>query len=189
MKAICILDGDHESDLNSNIVALPGKNKVKSNEMFSPEQLLFDYANILYEEDDEFWVNDAVINIGYGKRVYIERIYDKLAEFKKQKEEAAAKKQEEAATKEQEETVAKEQKDEKAVAKEQKDKEVTNKKPREFNKELFKKNKDFFYLLFKRWLNDDRTNKLKDRFFQDLKVLFRKNAQYNGINPNEWMDN
>ena len=188
MKAICILDGDHQSDLNSNIVALPGKNKVKSNERFSPEQLLFDYANILYEEDDEFWVNDAVINMGYGKRVYIERIHDKLAEFKKQKEEAAAaKEQEEAAAKEQENAAAKEQ--EKVAVKKQKNKEVTNKKPREFNKELFKNNIDFFYLLFKRWLNDDRTNEMKDKFFQDLKVLFRKNAQYNGINPNEWMDN
>jgi hypothetical protein len=153
MKAICILDGDHKSDLNNNIVALPGKTEVKSGEMFSPEQLLFNYASILYGEDDDFWVNDAVISIGYGKRVYIERISNRLAEFKKQKDEG-----------------------------------TTTKKNREFSKELFKENKDFFYLLFKRWLNDERTSSEKYRFFKELKILFRKNAQYNGINPNEWKD-
>ena len=153
MKAICILDGDHKSDLNNNIVALPGKTEVKSGEMFSPEQLLFNYASILYGEDDDFWVNDAVISIGYGKRVYIERISNRLAEFKKQKDEG-----------------------------------TTTKKNREFSKELFKENIDFFYLLFKRWLNDERTSSEKCRFFKELKILFRKNAQYNGINPNEWKD-
>ena len=41
-------------------------------------------------------------------------------------------------------------------------------------------------LLFKRWLNDCENKNEIDRFVYDLHSLFKKNAQFNGINPNEW---
>ena len=151
MKAICVLDGDQKSDLKHNIVTLPGKPIDGSEKGLSPEKMLFEYADILYKESDSFWTNDAVISIGYGKKMYLERIIGKITQYEKMKESGD-----------------------------------TKKSRREFNKSLFNEHKEFFTLLFKRWLMDERTNSEKDKFFNDLKILFRKNAIYNGINPNEW---
>lgn len=74
MKAICVLDGDHNTDLSNNIVALPGKNIVQAGGGLSPEKLLVEYAGILYDKDDPFWIDSSIISIGYGKAMYLEKI-------------------------------------------------------------------------------------------------------------------
>lgn len=62
MRSICILDGDHISDLSKCIVALPGKN--------APEQFLAEYATELYVKNDPFWMDQAIVSRGYGKNTY-----------------------------------------------------------------------------------------------------------------------
>ena len=62
MRSICVLDGDHGSDLRNCIVSLPGKK--------APEQFLADYADYLYRTDDVFWTERAIVNRGYSKATY-----------------------------------------------------------------------------------------------------------------------
>lgn len=81
MKAICVLDGDQNSDLSNNIVALPGKNKVQAGYGLPPEKLLVEYAGMLYDKDDLFWVDNSIISIGYGKTIYLEKIANRIAEY------------------------------------------------------------------------------------------------------------
>lgn len=81
MKAICVLDGDHNTDLSNNIVALPGKNMVQAGYGLSPEKLLVEYANILYEKDDPFWVDNSIISIGYGKAMYLEKVANVIRKY------------------------------------------------------------------------------------------------------------
>ena len=148
MKSICILDGDHKSDLTNCIIALPGKD--------SPEEFLLKYAKTLYDTDDEFWLARVVVDKNYGKFYYIDNIVTPVNEFN---------------------------------AKYQKCKDSgqsTKGMTREFNKDLFNKNKVFFELLFKHWLNNPINASELDSFYKNLKIMFRKVSTYNEISPNLW---
>lgn len=81
MKSICVLDGDHNSELTNYIVALPGSNSASPGTRLSPERLLFTYADYLYDNDDPFWAEPTVISKGYSKHFYIGRIKEKREEF------------------------------------------------------------------------------------------------------------
>ena len=59
MRSICILDGDHSSDITNFIVALPGK--------AAPEAVLLNYAEKLYDADDSFWRDRTIVDKGYTK--------------------------------------------------------------------------------------------------------------------------
>ena len=150
MKSICVLDGDHNSDMRNCIIALPGKIEGVPGQL-SPEKLLFEYANLLYENDDRFWTDPTIINKGYTKHFYIERIQRKREEFAKTVSTGA-----------------------------------TKKKEREFNKDLFNREKGFFEFLFKHWLHNPLNDSEINRFYRELRVLFKKIAPYNEINPAEW---
>lgn len=151
MKSICVLDGDHNSSMRDCIVALPGKNGGASGSRMSPEELLFKYAEYLYDTDDSFWTDATVLSRGYSKYFYLDRIRAKINEY-----EAA-----ESA-------------------------DTTSKKRREFNKDLFNKEKGFFEFLFKHWLHNQSNSAELHRFYTELRTLFRKIAPYNEINPTEW---
>lgn len=56
MRSICILDGDHSSDITNFIVALPGK--------AAPEAVLLNYAEKLYDADDSFWRDRTMVDDG-----------------------------------------------------------------------------------------------------------------------------
>ena len=151
IRAICILDGDHGSDLSNNIISLPGHNGENTGNGLSPEKLLFDYAEMLISSDDKFWTERYVIDKGYGKQFFVTHIRNAIQDFNEKYNSG--------------------------------DK---SKKTREFNKELFNRNRTFFDLLFKHWLNNPNNQKEIYRFYTELHKLFLKNAQYNGINPKEW---
>ncbi|MDY5463312.1 AAA family ATPase [Hornefia butyriciproducens] len=154
IRAICILDGDHNTDLSNNIVALPGSNDTNAGSGLSPERLMFDYAERLIESDDSFWTERYIIDKGYGKPFYITHIKNDLERFEENYNSGDH-----------------------------------SKKPREYHKELFNKYINFFDLLFKHWLNNADNQREIYRFYTDLYKLFKKNAQYNGINPKEWVIN
>lgn len=74
MSSICVLDGDHKSELENCIIALPGKNHESSSRGLSPEQLLLEYAQIVYDDYDDFWEHHLVINSGFSKHQYMDAI-------------------------------------------------------------------------------------------------------------------
>ena len=76
MRSICLLDGDHRSDITNFIVALPGK--------ASPEAVLIGYAEKLYSDDDAFWRERTIVNKGYTKTYYINNIKNAVDEFEAQ---------------------------------------------------------------------------------------------------------
>lgn len=151
MSSICVLDGDHASDLSNCIIALPGKNNHDAPAGLSPEQLLLEYAQIIYDADDAFWTDRVIVDKGYSKPYYLEHICDPWQQF--QEDEANGR---------------------------------ANKKRRVFVKELFNNEKTFFELLFKHWLHNPDNTAMLNKFYYDLKILFKKVAMYNEINPNEW---
>lgn len=148
MKSICILDGDHNSDLTNCIIALPGKD--------SPEAFLLKYAKSLYDTDDKFWVERVVMDKNYGKLYYIENITNVVDEF--------------------------EQKYQELKSNGHRTKGMT----REFYKDLFIKNNNFFELLFKHWLNNPSNASEIEGFYKNLRAMFMKVSTYNEINPNSW---
>lgn len=75
LKSICILDGDHNSDLNKCTITLPGKD--------SPEKILFKYIEHIYETNDStFWRNKNILSTGYTKHKYINDIRPDVEEIK-----------------------------------------------------------------------------------------------------------
>ena len=80
---ICILDGDHNNDMNNRVITLPGKD--------SPEKFLINYAQTLYDRDDRFWLSDVVLEENVGKDFYthtfipaVEKINEKIESLKSQ---------------------------------------------------------------------------------------------------------
>lgn len=72
-RSICIVDGDHPTDLSNLIIALPG-NK-------APEEMVYEYLELLMSKDD-FWNNPLMISRGYSKQYYLGNIKQKIDEFK-----------------------------------------------------------------------------------------------------------
>lgn len=66
--AFCVLDGDHGNDISNCIIALPGRNFNQTGKGVSPEELLFAYARILYETDENFWNERGIVSKGFSKR-------------------------------------------------------------------------------------------------------------------------
>lgn len=148
MRSVCILDGDQNSDLSNCILTLPGGK--------CPEQLLLDYAQQLFDNDDSFWTQSVIISKGFGKTYYIENIQNKVKEFN---DEVTECRQDEISTKG---------------------------KKREFNKKLFNDNRTFFEYLFKHWLHDSENQDAIEKFYEDMRKLFKKVSHYHEINSNEW---
>lgn len=148
MGAICVLDGDKPNDLSKCIISLPGSK--------SPEQLLIDYAKELYDNDDDFWRTNLLIDQGYTKIHYQNTIMKSVEEFELDFQDKKAN----------------------GIS--------TKGLRRAFNKKLFKDNKKFFEFLFKHWLNNPVNQDEIEKFYKNMKSMFKKVSIYNGINPNEW---
>lgn len=118
MRSICILDGDKSAqhELNNYTITLPG-NK-------SPEEVVFDYAKELYDNDDPFWLNQTICDLGYVKLNFRERILPDIIEI-----------------------------DEKIVQLKSENKSTKGVK-REENKRVFNSHKRFFELVMKKWIDD-----------------------------------
>lgn len=71
LKSICVLDGDHQTDINISTIALPGS--------IAPEELFFQHAEFIYKSDDEsFWINPDIYNQGFTKEYYLTQIQPEL---------------------------------------------------------------------------------------------------------------
>lgn len=123
----------------------------------SPEQFLIEYAQYLYENDsDKFWLSDVILEENLGKSFYTQT-------FK-----PAA------------DAIEKKINDLRSQGK------STSGVRREETKKLFRQHTNFFHILFEEWLKDSTNTPQIDRFYNNLKILFKKVSPINGIDPDLW---
>lgn len=118
MRSICIIDGDKPSghNLNNYTITLPGG--------LSPEKLVFQYAEQLFNNDDDFWTSRIITELGYGKRQYLRSIkpdVDAIHETIRQKQEQG---------------------------------DSVHGIERSLNKKVFRSHERFFVLIMKKWINE-----------------------------------
>lgn len=150
MKSVCILDGDQQNtiNLNNHIIALPGDS--------SPEQIFFEYAEYLYNNDADFWDNLDVQEQGFSKIFYRENIKREIEMMESNLEE-----------------------------RKEEGKNIKGRKRVE-SKKIFNNNLLFFKFIIKHWLNNENNRKEIFKFFKNLNKLFKKVSLFHGINPDEW---
>lgn len=160
--AICVLDGDQKDKANNEnaVICLPGCNSMTGKKDLSPEKLLFDFAEYLYENDREFWRNNALLDVGITKPKYRECIKDHLDKYYTASRDSDT------------------------------EKNAEDDSERKFLKNLYKNNalskENFFDFVFERWLNDEKNREELDRFYVSLKNAFMKVCAFNGISRDFW---
>lgn len=148
MASICILDGDKGSNLKFNTIKLPGGN--------SPEEWLLGYARKMVSEDDPFWKNQYVLDLGYSKKHFLGTIssrFDAIDEEINQKHETG---------------------------------ESAKSIRRRKYKKAFDDHQQFFLFVMRRWLIDSANNKDLIRFYGELHKMFMKVCSYHGIDRKAW---
>lgn len=152
MRSICILDGDQhgKQNYNNHIIVLPGEK--------SPENLIFEYVQHLYETDDPFWMDSTIQELGYYKVYYRDNIKIDIDNINTKIEKKSEKK------------------------------ESTKGIRREENKKVFNDYKDFFELVIKNWINSPQHEGELNKFYNDLKIMFKKVSEFHDISSKEWKD-
>ena len=145
---ICILDGDKNSDMTNRVISLPGKS--------SPEKFLIDYAQVLYNRDDKFWISEPVLEENIGKTYYTSMFLPDANEIEQKIDSMH--------------NIGKSAKGIRRV----------------LTKELFNKHLKFFHILFDTWLEDSDNQEEIDRFYNNLHAMYKQVAQFNGIDCELW---
>lgn len=154
-NAICILDGDKtdlagSAGLSRNIIVLPGKD--------SPEKVIFDYAEKLFDdENNDFWSLEEVDHGGFDRVYYrdiIQTEYRTIIEENNSRRENG---------------------------------EDCKGELRRKLKGLWKENRLFVSLLIKHWLNNPENATMISAFTTHLNWAFMKTAEYHGINRRDWV--
>ena len=57
---------------------------------------------------------------------------------------------------------------------------------RKLSKRVFNRHKHFFELLFRHWVSNAENEEQIEKFFGDLHIMFKKVAEFHGINSKEW---
>lgn len=149
MNAICILDGDKTEKHSGNIIAMPGKK--------SPERLIFDYAEELFQNNDDFWTLAEVDRGGYDRAYYRETIQQPYKAILTKHQEKVEKG------------------------------EGYKGELRKELKNLWNENLTFVSLLIRHWLNNPQNHDALFAFTDQLNVMFMKTAEYHGISKQEWI--
>ena len=148
MKSICVLDGDQHTNLNNYIITLPGEH--------SPEKVIMDYAQNIYNMDAAFWVDALVLDFNYGKVYFRDTVKPEIDNI--------------------EETLAHMSDAGESI----------HGKERDMRKKVFKKYERFFEFLFRYWVRDEINLDSIDKFYKNLNIMFKKVAEFHGINPKIW---
>lgn len=122
----------------------------------SPEKLIMDYSIQIFDNDDSFWTDETILRLGYTKLYFRDSILPDIKNISEKLEELHS-----------------QGKSIKGVT-------------RELNKGVFNKHKQFFELLFKHWVNNPSNEDQIKGFYKDLQILFKKVAEFHGINSKEW---
>lgn len=123
----------------------------------NPEEIAFDIAESLYNNRTaDFWQHPDIKEFGYEIVIYRDVIKPDIEKIYTTLEE---KKQ---------------------------NNDSTHGLKRILTKEVFNKYKEFFECVYKFWIRNPQNINDVSKFFYQLKILFKKVAAYNDINPNEW---
>ena len=136
------------SNYSDNIIALPGKD--------SPEKVIFDYAEKLFTDNDDFWTLQEVDHAGYDRVYYRDNIQSDFKSIVATNEE-----------------------------KRSRGERCKGELRRELKK-LWKDNRTFVILLIKHWINNPAHSAMISDFTKQLNIMFMKTAEYHGINKNDW---
>lgn len=122
----------------------------------SPEKVIMSYAQQLYDNDSTFWTNPIILELNYGKAHFRDEVKPDIDGI---------------ATKLQELRDAGES---------------THGVERQLRKEVFTKHERFFEFLFKHWVRDEENSDSVKKFYKNLNIIFKKVAEFHGINPQLW---
>jgi len=122
----------------------------------SPEKLIMSYAQQLYDNDSTFWTNPLILELNYGKAHFRDEVKPDIDGI---------------ATKLQELRDAGES---------------THGVERQLRKDVFTKHQRFFEFLFKHWVRDEENSDAVKKFYKNLNIIFKKVAEFHGINPQLW---
>ena len=122
----------------------------------SPEKVIMNYALTLYNDDSPFWTADDILELNYGKIHFRDNIKIDIDRISNKLQNLKA-----------------ENKSIHGVE-------------RELNKKVFGNHQRFFELLFKHWVYDEKNADAINRFYKNLNIMFKKVAEFYGINPQLW---
>jgi hypothetical protein len=124
----------------------------------SPEEMVFEYAINLSNTDDPFWDDSIIQRYGFFKTNFIDNIKPDI------------------------DNIATE------IEKMQNEGKSTKGVTRELNKRVFNKHKIFFQMVFKHWVHNPKNGKQLEKFYNDIRIMFLKTAEFHGIDPHLWKD-
>lgn len=122
----------------------------------SPEKEIMNYAIYNFDNDSPFWTVPTILELNYGKIHFRDNIKPDIDHIADRLQEL------------------------------RNAGETTHGVERELRKKAFLKHQRFFELLFKHWVNDTENADAIYRFYKQLNILFKKVAEFYGINPNLW---
>ena len=122
----------------------------------SPEKVIMAYALELYDNDSIFWTEEDILELNYGKVYFRDNIKSDIDNI----------------------AVTLQSLRSSGIS--------SHGKERELRKETFIKHQRFFEILFKHWINDTGNIEGINNFYKNLNIMFKKVAEYYGINPKIW---
>lgn len=122
----------------------------------SPEKVIMSYAQQLYDNDSDFWTNPLILELNYGKAHFRDKIKPDIENIIIQLQEL------------------------RDAGK------STHGVERNLRKEVFTKHQRFFEFLFKHWVRDAENSDSVQKFYKNLNIIFKKVAEFHGINPQLW---
>lgn len=122
----------------------------------SPEKVIMDYALDLYDKDAPFWTAPAILELNFGKKYFRDEVMHDIKNIQGKLD-----------------SLKKEGKSVHGVE-------------RQLRKDAFKKHQRFFEVLFKEWLHDANNFNSIKLFYNNLNIMFKKMADFYGINSSIW---
>lgn len=125
----------------------------------SPEILVMNYSKKMYSEDSKFWIDPMVIEYGCGKIYFRDTVLPEIDSIEQRLQEL------------------------KNAG------ESTHGVERELRKKVFNNYKNFFTFVMKFWISSNENKQEVEKFYQNLYSMFKKVAEFYGINSSLWVIN
>lgn len=122
----------------------------------SPEEVIMKYSLEAYDSDYSFWTDKTIIDLNQGKAHFRSSIQPDIENIKN------------------------------TIQEKKKANESVHGLKRKLNKEIYRKHKRFFELLYKYWMYDEENEVQISKFYNNLLAAFKKVAEFHNINPKEW---
>jgi hypothetical protein len=124
----------------------------------SPEEMIFEYSIALSKKNDPFWEDPAIHRHGWYKQTFVSKIKPDIDSISIE------------------------------IKKTSDEKKSTKGLLRELNKNTFKRYRSFFVMMFKHWVHNPDNKEQVDRFYNNLRIMFLKTAEFHAIDPHLWAE-